>query len=334
MLLSAKTRSGPPLASLTPNAGPASTQAQWESSVVVPAEARPAVAAAPNSQSGSGQPNLTAIKADFIPREKVIFYDDFTDMAGDDAPPHWKIRGAVPELKVAPGIRQMTIKAPDATLTPNLTGLPRNFTMETDLTMEGRDPDSRPEADWYFLDKEGTRVLHFAAKAPDDTGWDIRWSSGEDKLGELSVAADWSHVVRTALWVQNGRLRFYVNGQRVLDVNQVNLPEIARVEEHWWTGEKSIGYRFVRFAESTPDFSQEISSSGRFVTHGILFDTDSDRIRPESAAVIKSIARGLETNPNLKLMIEGYTDSTGNADHNLDFPDAVRGCKGCAGRAV
>jgi outer membrane protein OmpA-like peptidoglycan-associated protein len=82
---------------------------------------------------------------------------------------------------------------------------------------------------------------------------------------------------------------------------------------------QSVGYRMVRFAESTPDFSQVIASSGRFVTHGILFDTDSDRLKPESAPVIQAIAKGLGTNPNLKLLIEGHTDSTGNAAHNLDL---------------
>ena len=124
------------------------------------------------------------------------------------------------------------------------------------------------------------------------------------------------------MWVQNGRLRLYVNGERAIDVNQVNLPElgsVAAITQLYGDENPAIGYRAVRFAESTPDFSQMISSSGRYVTHGILFDTDSDRIKPESAAVIKSIARGLETNPNLKLRIEGHTDSTGNADHNLDL---------------
>jgi outer membrane protein OmpA-like peptidoglycan-associated protein len=82
---------------------------------------------------------------------------------------------------------------------------------------------------------------------------------------------------------------------------------------------QSIGYRMVRFAESTPDFSQVISSSGRFVTHGILFDTDSDRLKAESAPVVQSIARGLETNPNLRLLIEGHTDSVGNPAHNLEL---------------
>lgn len=42
-------------------------------------------------------------------------------------------------------------------------------------------------------------------------------------------------------------------------------------------------------------------------------------MKPESAAVIQSIARGLETNQNLKLRIEGHTDSVGNADQNLDL---------------
>jgi outer membrane protein OmpA-like peptidoglycan-associated protein len=81
----------------------------------------------------------------------------------------------------------------------------------------------------------------------------------------------------------------------------------------------SVGYRSVRFAESTADFSDAITASGRYVTHGILFDTDSDRLKPESAAAIQGIAKGLAADPNLKLLIEGHTDSAGSAAHNLDL---------------
>jgi OOP family OmpA-OmpF porin len=76
---------------------------------------------------------------------------------------------------------------------------------------------------------------------------------------------------------------------------------------------------FDRPAVTAPDLSQVISSSGRYVTHGILFDTDSDQIKAESAPVIKTVAKGLETNPVLKLQIEGHTDSAGSAEHNLDL---------------
>ena len=42
-------------------------------------------------------------------------------------------------------------------------------------------------------------------------------------------------------------------------------------------------------------------------------------MKPESAPVVQSIARGLDTNPNLRLLIEGHTDSVGNAGQNLDL---------------
>jgi OmpA-OmpF porin, OOP family len=101
----------------------------------------------------------------------------------------------------------------------------------------------------------------------------------------------------------------------------VDLPQIDSVdiEDGFLGADASLGYQMVRFAESTPDFSQIIASSGRYIARGILFDTDSDKIKPESAPVIKLIAQGLEKNHNLKLLIEGHTDSVGDAAHNMDL---------------
>jgi outer membrane protein OmpA-like peptidoglycan-associated protein len=59
--------------------------------------------------------------------------------------------------------------------------------------------------------------------------------------------------------------------------------------------------------------------SGRYVTHGILFDVDSDRIKPDSAATIKMIASGMQANADVNFLIEGHTDSTGDAAHNMDL---------------
>jgi len=84
-------------------------------------------------------------------------------------------------------------------------------------------------------------------------------------------------------------------------------------------GNHPNGIRSVRIAESAPDFSSVINSTGKFVTHGINFDTDSDVLKPDSAAVIKQVASGLNKNPNLKLEVDGYTDSVGDAKHNLDL---------------
>ena len=308
---------GPSASAAAPAMAPTPSP-QPAASINTPAPVPPANQGAAN-QPTPGQPDLTALKADFIPGDKTIFLDDFSDMSGDEAPPHWKVRGSDAVLKVGGGVRQLTFKGESVTLTPNLNGLPNNFTMETELTIDGQDPDCRPEMEWSFLDKAGHTALLIRTKQnAAANGWWMRVDSTEN-LGEKTPLVNWSQPVKLALWVQNGRVRIYLNGDRIIDVNQVELSAIASVGVHMWTGVKSVGFRSVRFAESTPDFGQTIMASGKFVTHGILFDTDSDRIKPESAAVIQEIARGLSQSSDLNVEIDGHTDSTGAAPHNMDL---------------
>ncbi len=315
--LMAKSRSGPALASLAPNPAPAAPAATGEATT-----AAAAPAAAPAPQAG-GQPDLAAVKAEFVPGDKVILYDDFTDMEGDEPPPHWKVRGGTAELRVGDGIRQLTMTAQRVTLTPNVTGLPANFTMETDVAYKGHGA----RAHWRFHDKAGKDILDISTSVNyTKLSLTIRQSTagGGEELTGQQIDMDWTKPVKQALWLQNGRMRYYVNGQRVMDVNQIVLPELGKIEVYIdgpGDNDKTgyVGFQFARFAESTPDFSKVLMSSGRYVTRGILFDTDSDRIKPESAPVVKMIAKGLEANPTLKLLIEGHTDSTGDAGHNLDL---------------
>ena len=58
--------------------------------------------------SQTKQPELTALKADFVPGEKTLFFDDFSDMSAGDAPAHFKVRGPAPELRAGGDIRQLT----------------------------------------------------------------------------------------------------------------------------------------------------------------------------------------------------------------------------------
>ncbi len=173
-----------------------------------------------------------------------------------------------------------------------------------------------------MLASKGKQILHWTMFSQGKL-LDLRASlrTPYQELGRTRVPMDWDEPVKLAVWVQNGRVRSFANGEKLLDFNQVEMPAIDSIEianETLGAG-ADLGYRMVRFAESTPDFSQVIASSGRYVTHGILFDTDSARLKPESAPVIQSIARGLETNPSLRLLIEGHTDSVGNSAHNLEL---------------
>ncbi|MGC4048221.1 MAG: OmpA family protein [Paludibaculum sp.] len=313
LLIEANARNGAPLATL------AASQPAPASAPVQPA-APAADAPAPQPAAAVGataQPEFKSITPAFVPGEKTIFYDDFTDMAPGDAPPHFKVRGAAPDLQAAGDVRQLLVTR-NGSLFPNITALPKNFTYEADFKYDG----PKRAIVGLLLSSNNKEVFHLVTYF-DASTVDLVASmrAPYQELGRKRIPMTWNNPVRFALWVQNGRLRAYVNGEKHLDFNQVELPEINKIEfanSTVATG-PSIGFRMIRFAESAPDFSQTISASGRYVTHGILFDTGSDRMKPESAAVIQTIAKGLETNPNLKLRIEGHTDSVGNAAQNLDL---------------
>ncbi len=112
-------------------------------------------------------------------------------------------------------------------------------------------------------------------------------------------------------------MRVYLNGTRLIDVNQVHPGAMDHLylEESQGTFE----LRSIRIAESAPDPGDVLATTGKYVTHGILFDTDSDILKPESAGVIKEVSTALYKHPELKVEIDGYTDSSGNAPHNLDL---------------
>jgi outer membrane protein OmpA-like peptidoglycan-associated protein len=269
------------------------------------------------SAGGGQQPELAAVKVEFVPGEKQIFYDDFSDMQSGDAPSRFKVRGPAHELRVAEGIRQLTTSQ-TGSLYPNIAGLPKNFTYEAEVQFENP-RNARTALILYSKGKEA--LIWWVCAAPKPSNQSLAVKSHTEQLARTNITTDWSQPAKLALWVQNGRIRAYVNGERYADANQVDLPPIDRVEILSYlngTGQ-SLGYRSVRFAESTPDFSQVISAAGRYVSHGIHFDTGSDRLKPESAAVIQTVARGLSANPALKLLIEGHTDSAGDAALNLDL---------------
>ncbi len=321
-------RGGPEIATLPPNppsGGEPASGPAVASAAPIPTNG-PSAATTDTMQTApqDAQPDLKAVKIDFIPGEKTIFYDDFSDMAQDEPPPHWKLRDGKVELRTGGNIQQLTTVCPTKlSLSSTSFPFPKNFTVEIEAVFST----DQPDMDWLAWPSgvEG-------GEAP---SWRIIVSGGELSMvgpaGETIGSFHFSpkaenRPIKIALWVQNGRARGYVDGERFADVNQMFVPANVKPADHWTIRQRCdrpeagwMGIRSVRVAESTPDFSSLISTSGKYVTHGILFDTDSNRLKPESAPVLKSIVQGLQKNPNLKLEIDGFTDSTGEGAHNLDL---------------
>lgn len=323
MTVTVRSNNGPSLASLPPNGmaggGGAAAPQTVTVGVAPPMITNPqqtASASAPADASGAagGQPELKSTKIEFVPGEKIVYFEDFSDMAEDEPPPHWKVRDGTVELKTGSGIRELYSEK-GAQLTSGSFVMPANFTFEIDWTGEG-------QMVWHMFSKTNEQELAFVVRGePDGTTANVNVTGpdGQDLAAGGTQVASLKNPVHFGLWAQQGRVRAYINGTRLVDVNQVTFPAVIDHMVVDFAGYRPNGLRQVRIAESAPDFSTMINSTGKYVTHGINFDTDSDRLKPDSAAVLKLVAAAMTKNPNLKLEVDGYTDSVGKADHNLDL---------------
>lgn len=61
---------------------------------------------------------------------------------------------------------------------------------------------------------------------------------------------------------------------------------------------------------------KDLAAQGRARLYGILFDTDSARLKAESLPTLDEVVRLLAGEPSWSLVIEGHTDSTSTAAHN------------------
>lgn len=64
---------------------------------------------------------------------------------------------------------------------------------------------------------------------------------------------------------------------------------------------------------------QDLQANGKVVFYGILFDTDKDQMRADSAPQLQEIAAVLKRSAQLKVLVVGHTDSQGALAYNQDL---------------
>jgi outer membrane protein OmpA-like peptidoglycan-associated protein len=80
----------------------------------------------------------------------------------------------------------------------------------------------------------------------------------------------------------------------------------------------AITYFKISFP-TTGGVEKHLAADTRVDVYGIYFDFASDRLRPESAPVLREIADALTKNPAWKLTINGHTDNVGGDAINLEL---------------
>lgn len=254
-------------------------------------------------------------KYSFVPGEKLLFMEDLSTTSTGEAPLSLQSNGEADIVTV--GGEKWLDLGNDAIITMPVTGQVDDLTLEFYVRISN--PDSAPNFTISLLneDKEFEAWVRVSADAAD---WGGNYGGNELPRNTMSHNLfDKDQTVPVALTVQKGRVKLFVN--KILVMNIAGFSPILPNKITITAGEGMedadlLGFKDFRIATLVPDIASELMNKGKYVSHGIRFDTGSSKVKDESYAVLKQIADVLNTNTDLKLTVVGHTDNTGNKQAN------------------
>ncbi|MHB1024474.1 MAG: OmpA family protein [Desulfobacteria bacterium] len=275
-------------------------------------------------------------KFDFVPGDKMIFFDDFSDTDVGEFPRKWHLNGPrargnvsieVVEYQGKRFLRnvpsQKGQRQNDSTqyIRLNQKGdLPEKFTVEFDAVFSNAIVSKAKFQNEYYLylinEKSGYLGLNrkalgrliFSGKENDSFNTTTNLDTQDEKIHRISVSVNGTFV------------KGYVDNIRVINdpdgiKRPVTLIGLGMGNRSGYMTDKVMVTNF-RLAEGGKNVKSALDTDGRIVTHGILFDTGKDTIKPESLPTLKMILALLNDDPGLKFSIEGHTDNQGNKGIN------------------
>lgn len=131
-----------------------------------------------------------------------------------------------------------------------------------------------------------------------------------------------ARTVPVKLQVRDDWAIMYVGVERVSQVPTANFGRGRAVEFHLTANARFPVYLSdITVAVGLDSLYDALMTTGEFTTRGILFDTGADVIRPESTPALQMIATTLTEHPDLRVAIEGHTDSQGDDAFNQDLSE-------------
>jgi outer membrane protein OmpA-like peptidoglycan-associated protein len=299
------------------------------------------------SNTGPG-PGLTyTSKYDFVQGDKVIAFEDLSSSAIGDFPTRWNTNGSA-EVVTINGKEGKWLKIGEkGVFYPEfIKNIPENFTLEFDLGVNNanyfsplclnvatlKKPEDFPDYA-YLVSLRPEQAVHLefmpATKISQGVSKLITGKSGTPSINNSVNYQVWdvneNKFAHISLWRQNTRLRVYLNGEKIWDsprAFETSQKYNAITFAFYGAYDKEKDYYLlnnVRLAVGAPDTRNKLLTEGKFVTSGINFDVNSDRIRPDSYGVLKEIANVLKENEAIKIKIIGHTDSDGDDAKNMDL---------------
>lgn len=275
---------------------------------------------------------------DFVAGDRVLIYDDFSVDNIGDFPAKWNTNGSgeVVTLNNSPGkwmkLSDRTTYVPDI---PEI--LPSDFTLEFDMITSGLDKKVSSTARLKILLDDNNSLKQGAdyaevsipfAQYIDAGVYVNNHFNGQNTLRNYvkkDVRNDVLQLAHVAISVNGQRFRMWMNERKLVDLPRFIEPGLVKyVKFHLSnmpseTKEQFVFITNVKVAEGGEDLRSKLLKEGQFSTTGILFDSGSDKIKPESYGTLKKIADVLQQESESNIKIVGHTDADGSEATNLEL---------------
>lgn len=261
---------------------------------------------------------------DFVPGDSVLFADDYMNDRVGDFPRRFDLIEGSFEIVEWQGVRLLQALGNGSIAIPLPRMLPDRFTIEFDARVTHGNGWLRVTTAPYAygprrgafsggaIDIRSSRAGLFpvGAKGP-------RVETGFDR-GVMANSA-----VPIRIMADGAYMKMYVGEQRVVNAPNAVFPrsDTLYLGFGWAVKDSPIMVGAIRVASGGRDLYDRLARDGRVATHGILFATGSDRIRPESTPTLNEIATMLREHASLKLRIEGHTDAVGDDAANQQLSE-------------
>lgn len=296
----------------------------------------------PNTSVNSGNTTVTAdtVISDFTPGASVIFHDDFKKDALSDFPAKWNSTGSG-KVSTIDGVDGRWLEIADNTLvTPYMEkSLPENCTIEFDLFLNSPEGAMVPFIQFGFSDSKNIltqdvyRSKRFWVSLDnynDNSTYVVNYGLNDlDPIGNkqsFPLTSYANKILHVSIAVNKTRARVYLDQTKIVDLPRVlapamlhsfyiaNYPKIPASTAGLFIGNVRIA---TAGEDARSQLVKQLMEEGSASTSDILFDVNSDVIKPESYKIIDQFGDALKANPSLKIKIIGYTDSDGDAGSNL-----------------
>ena len=280
-------------------------------------------------------------KFDFVRGDETLFFDDFESDFVGDFPAKWDTDGNGEIVSLGGNSDKWFELKGGSLYFPQISELPEEYTIEFDVRTSGLTNNTSSTAKMGIGIKDerafknsttGNNLVYVSIPYCQYIRLDMEVRNKIDGTQVISnnINSDVRKVVvnehHIAIAVNAQRFRMWINETKHLDIPRLVPPgaqlkqillEISGMRE----GVDRAFIKNIRVDKGGVDLRRKLIAEGSVSTNGILFDSGSANLQPESMGIIRQIAQVLQQETTMKLEIIGHTDSDGADTSNQSLSE-------------